>query len=59
MQGDSVFRTDKNNVDIDTEMVELTKNTLSYNILAQQVQTKFALLRAAISEGRRVNNGFF
>ncbi len=53
VQGDSVFRTDKNNVDIDTEMVELTKNTLSYNILAQQVQTKFALLRAAISEGRR------
>ncbi|MGI6484912.1 MAG: flagellar basal body rod protein FlgB [Tepidanaerobacteraceae bacterium] len=53
VQRDTVYRNDENNVDIDNEMVQLTKNTLSYNILADQTQKRFQLLRTAISEGRR------
>lgn len=53
VQSDRVFRNDQNNVDIDKEMVELAKNTLSYNILAEQAQKKFQLLRTAINEGRK------
>lgn len=46
-------RNDQNNVDIDKEMVEIAKNALSYNILAEQAQKKFQLLKTAISEGRK------
>ncbi|ADL07853.1 flagellar basal body rod protein FlgB [Thermosediminibacter oceani] len=53
MQHDRVLRNDGNNVDIDKEMVELVENTLSYNIMAEQVQRQFSLLRSAITEGRR------
>ncbi|MDN5330954.1 MAG: flagellar basal-body rod protein FlgB [Tepidanaerobacteraceae bacterium] len=53
VQNDRTFRNDGNNVDIDKEMVELAQNALSYNILAEQVQRQFSLLRSAITEGRR------
>ena len=49
----TTLRNDGNNVDIDKEMVELTKNALSYDILTEQIKTKFQLLRTAINEGRR------
>lgn len=52
IQNDTVFRNDQNNVDIDKEMVELAKNTLSYNITADQVQRVFQLLDTAINGGR-------
>ncbi|MCG0274595.1 MAG: flagellar basal body rod protein FlgB [Thermosediminibacteraceae bacterium] len=53
VQHDRTFRNDGNNVDIDKEMVELIQNAIAYNILADQVQRQFSLLRSAITEGRR------
>ncbi|TYP59936.1 flagellar basal body rod protein FlgB [Thermosediminibacter litoriperuensis] len=53
MQHDRVLRNDGNNVDVDKEMVELAKNAMSYNIIAEQVQRHFSLLRSAVTEGRR------
>lgn len=52
VQNETTMRNDNNNVDIDKEMVELTKNTLSYNMTADQLQRAFQLLNMAISEGR-------
>ncbi|MFO7151710.1 MAG: flagellar basal body rod protein FlgB [Bacillota bacterium] len=53
VQNDRTLRNDGNNVDIDKEMVKLVENALSYNILAEQLQRQFSLLRSAITEGRR------
>jgi len=49
---ESIGRNDRNNVDIDKEMVELAENALSYDILAEQIRTKFQLLSTAINERR-------
>lgn len=51
-QDDRSFRNDENNVDADKEMVELLKNSFSYNILSDQIQMNFRLLSSAINEGR-------
>lgn len=53
VQSDTTMRNDRNNVDIDKEMVELTENTLSYNIIADQLQRAFQSLSTAINEGRK------
>ncbi|WP_424910137.1 flagellar basal body rod protein FlgB [Thermovenabulum sp.] len=50
---DTLYRNDGNNVDIEKEMVELTGNSLSYNVLADQVSKEFSLLRTVINEGRK------
>jgi len=42
-------RNDGNNVDIDFEMGELSKNQLLYNINAQLLSKRFSMLKAAIS----------
>jgi flagellar basal-body rod protein FlgB len=52
-QDETTFRNDQNNVDIEKEMVELTKNALSYNLLADQIQRKLKLMQTAINEGRK------
>jgi len=46
------FRKDDNNVDIDTEMAELSKNQMRFNIATQQLSSKLARLRKAIDSGR-------
>lgn len=46
------FRQDDNNVDIDTEMSELSKNQIQFNIATQQLNSKLARLRKAIDSGR-------
>lgn len=43
---------DRNSVDLDTEMTQLTQNNLLYNATAQLLSRKFADIRAAI-EGQR------
>ncbi|MGB3977781.1 MAG: hypothetical protein WBK73_02050, partial [Tepidanaerobacteraceae bacterium] len=43
------FRNDNNNVDIDKEMVEMVKNTLSYNIISEQISKNLKLLQIASS----------
>lgn len=49
----TTMRTDGNNVDIEQEMIELAANTLNYQISSQQLNTRLAMLRYAINEGRR------
>ncbi|HHY41924.1 MAG TPA: flagellar basal body rod protein FlgB [Thermoanaerobacterales bacterium] len=47
------YRNDGNNVDIDKEMVEMAKNTISYNIISEQINKNFKMLQTVISEGRK------
>lgn len=49
----TAYREDGNNVDVEKEMVELAENSLSYNVLVEQVSKEFSLLRTAINEGRK------
>ncbi|MEW6048232.1 MAG: flagellar basal body rod protein FlgB [Bacillota bacterium] len=49
----SLVRNDRSNVDIEREMVALSKNTLFYQTVTTVLGTRFAALRTAISEGRR------
>lgn len=52
-QEDRSLRNDDNNVDIDKEMIELLKNSFSYNIISDHIQKNFRLLQSAINEGRK------
>jgi len=45
-------RLDGNNVDVETEMAELAKNTIRYNTLIQSVSKEYSILKTAIREGR-------
>lgn len=49
MEAGSALRNDGNNVDMDTEMVEMSKNYLLYNINAQLLSKHFMALKAAIA----------
>ena len=42
------YRMDKNNVDIDTENVELASNQIKYNGIANSIDSEFRNLRAVI-----------
>ena len=48
-----VMRNDKNNVDIDVEMSDLAKNTMTYQIHATRLATMFAGLNDVITRGGR------
>ncbi len=52
-KGGLVMRNDGNSVDIESEMVEMAKNSLYYNAVANQLQSQLSRLRTAITEGRR------
>jgi flagellar basal-body rod protein FlgB len=47
------MREDGNNVDIESEMSQLAKNSIMYNALIQQISGKFSKLRSAIMGGGR------
>ncbi|MCK9216582.1 MAG: flagellar basal body rod protein FlgB [Firmicutes bacterium] len=47
------MRRDGNNVDINIENAELAKNTMSYNIVANQLSKELSIIKQAIGEGRR------
>lgn len=47
------MRNDGNNVDIEAEMVQVAKDEVFYNALAQQVTKRYGMLLDAIKEGRR------
>jgi flagellar basal-body rod protein FlgB len=49
----SSMRLDGNNVDIDNEMANLAANAILYNALVSQANSKIAMRRFIISEGRR------
>ena len=42
------YRIDKNNVDIDTENVELASNQIKYNALTDSISQEFARLKSVI-----------
>ena len=46
-------RPDGNNVDLETEMIDLVINQLRYNAYVQQVNSRFNRWRYVINEGRR------
>ncbi len=46
-----VMRNDKNNVDIDVEMSDLAKNTMTYQIHSTRLASMFAQLNDVISRG--------
>jgi len=48
----TTMRLDGNNVDIDSEMTELAKNTIYYNMLSIKVSKELGRLRLAITEGK-------
>ena len=45
-------RLDGNNVDIESEMASMAKNTIQYNTLVQRINAQFKNLQSAIKEGR-------
>ncbi|HWR43174.1 flagellar basal body rod protein FlgB [Sporomusa sp.] len=47
------IRNDGNNVDIDSEMASLSKNSIYYDAVAQQLSKYFSGIKSAINEGRR------
>ena len=53
-QNDTVYRRDGNNVDIDLEMTELSKNTIQYDVLARQVAGSFQQIQDTIRSLRSV-----
>ena len=46
------MRNDLNNVDIDKELVELTKNTMLFKALSQALILKFQIIENIIKEGK-------
>ena len=49
---DTSFRKDQNNVNVDVEMSEFSKNLIKYNAMTQQVSGNLKRLRMAIRDGR-------
>ncbi len=49
---DTSFRKDENNVNVDVEMTEFSKNLIKYNAMSQQVTGELKRLRMAIRDGR-------
>ncbi len=49
---DSLGRNDRNNVDIDREMVTLAETVLTFNAVSRLTARRLGLLKAAITEGR-------
>jgi len=49
----TTMRMDGNNVDIDSEMANLAKNTIQYNALIQKISKDFARIKTVINEGKR------
>ncbi len=51
-ESDTITRNDENNVDIDKEMADLSKNTIYYNAIATRLARKFSLLKLAAQGGK-------
>lgn len=49
---DTSYRKDENNVNIDVEMSEYSKNAIHFEYLSRQVTNQFTRIRAAIKDGR-------
>ena len=51
-KSDNKMRIDGNNVDIDSEMSYLAKNTIKYNALVQLINGNFSKIKNVIREGK-------
>lgn len=51
LHGNTNWRNDKNNVDIDAEMAYLSQNTIHYNHLSRQMQDNLGRLDLVIRKG--------
>lgn len=51
-KSDNKMRIDGNNVDIDSEMSYLAKNTIKYNALVQLINSNFSKIKNVIREGK-------
>lgn len=49
---DTSFRKDQNNVNVDVEMTEFSKNLIKYNAMTQQVTNQLRRVKMAIRDGR-------
>jgi len=49
---DVSMRIDGNNVDVDSEMAYLAKNTIKYNTLIQLINSNFSKIKNVIREGK-------
>lgn len=47
------YRTDGNNVDVDSEMARLAENQLYYSAITTLLNKKLSILKSVISEGKR------
>jgi len=52
-QGQLVFRTDGNGVDVDAEMERLAETGIQFSAVTQLLSARIAILKSAVSEGRR------
>jgi len=50
---ESQARPDGNNVSVEKEMVDMAKNSIQYETLVQLLNIKNAMIRAAMTDGRR------
>ena len=46
------FRADRNNIDLDREMMKLSQTSFGYSMMAQLLRAKFHTLASSINEGR-------
>lgn len=46
------YRKDGNNVNVDVEMANLAKNTITYNMVSQRIQGKMNKIKQIIKDGR-------
>ncbi len=49
---DLTVRNDRNNVDLDKEMMKLSETSFGYSLMAQLLRAKFHTLASSIAEGR-------
>ncbi|MFH1859647.1 MAG: flagellar basal body rod protein FlgB [bacterium] len=52
IEGDTIYKNDGNNVDINAEMTDLSKNTIQYEAITTRITSKFQLLNTVIKGGR-------
>ncbi len=47
------MRVDRNNVDIDQQMIKLSESAITYSALAQLAASRYSLLESIVTDGRR------
>jgi flagellar basal-body rod protein FlgB len=45
-------RADRNNVDLDREMLKLSETSFAYSLITQMVRSKFGMIATSINEGK-------